>query len=80
MAVGQVGNIHDVAAVGLKNLNGGATDSAGYSDPNQNTVTAARTRLAAISATTYTTAVLDSMTLNDMRYAIRLNDFASTIR
>ena len=42
-------------------------------------VAAARTRLAAISSTTYTTSVLDKMTLNDMIYAIRLSDEATSI-
>lgn len=38
-----------------------------------------RARLAAISSTTYTPAVLDAMTDNDMLYAIRLNDEAGSI-
>lgn len=36
-------------------------------------------RLALISPTTYTTAELDKMTLNDKRYAVRLNDDADSI-
>ena len=37
------------------------------------------TRLTAISATTYTQAVLDKMTLNDKIYAVRLADDADSI-
>jgi hypothetical protein len=37
-------------------------------------VTALRARLTAISAGTYTAAVLNTMTKNDMVYAVRLND------
>ena len=39
-----------------------------------------RTRLKAISATTYTDKVLDDMTKNDMLYAIRVNDDSANIR
>lgn len=42
-------------------------------------VNAMRTRLAAISGTTYTAAVLDKMTVNDMIYAIRVSDEAASI-
>lgn len=38
-----------------------------------------RTRLAAISGTTYTTAVLNQMTTNDMVFAIRTNDDAASL-
>lgn len=49
------------------------------SSTNAKDVTALRTRLAAISATTYTAAVLDKMTYNDMLYAVRVNDEAAGI-
>ena len=38
-----------------------------------------RARLTAINAGYYTAARLNQMTYNDMMYAIRLNDFATTI-
>jgi xanthine dehydrogenase molybdopterin-binding subunit B len=41
--------------------------------------TAINARLTAISATTYSAANLDKMTLNDKIYALRLNDDAGTI-
>lgn len=41
---------------------------------NLKDVNSMRTRLTAISSTTYTPARLDAMTVNDMIYAIRLND------
>ena len=46
---------------------------------NYSTLTAIRTRLAAISSTYYTTARLDSLTINDMVYALRCHDDANTI-
>lgn len=49
------------------------------STANQDSVSVMRARLTAINATSYTTARLDSMTKNDMMYAIRLNDDAAGI-
>ncbi len=46
---------------------------------NYTSVTALRTRLAAISGTTYTSAVLDQMTVNDMVFAVRMNDDKTTV-
>jgi hypothetical protein len=46
---------------------------------NTSDVTSARARLTAISAATYPAATLDKMTLNDMLYAIRLNDEAASV-
>lgn len=46
---------------------------------NYASVSAMRTRLAAINGTYYTSARLDQMTVNDMVYAIRVNDDATTI-
>ena len=42
-------------------------------------VSALRTRLAAISGTTYTAAVMDKMTKNDMFYAVRNSDDAARL-
>ncbi len=69
-----------VAAVGLKNVNGGPSDREAHFDTDYATITGLRARLTAISAGTYTTAYLDKLTMNDMIYAVRLNDSPSTIR
>lgn len=47
---------------------------------NYASVTAMRTRLAAINGTYFTTARLNAMTENDMTYAIRQNDDAAGIK
>lgn len=80
MADLQIGNILAVAAVGGKNVNGGGSDQAGQDLDNADTISALRTRLAAISGTTYTTAILNTMTYNDMIYALRVNDAASSVK
>jgi hypothetical protein len=80
MADLQIGNQQGVAAVGGKNVNGGAADRTAFTDANHATVTAMRARLTAISATTYTTAMLDRMTQNDMIYALRLADAPTTVK
>lgn len=59
--------------------NGGSNAQTGLTNANFATIAAARTRLAAISAGTYTATYLNRMTLNDMLYAIRLNDNAPSI-
>ena len=46
---------------------------------NYSSIFAMRTRLNAISATSYSAARLDAMTVNDMVYAIRLSDDAAGI-
>lgn len=53
---------------------GNITTTANYADH-----AALDARLTAISATTYTQAQLDKMTLNDKRYAVRLADDADSI-
>lgn len=79
----QIGNNLGVSAKGItsgiSNLNGGTGPQAGLAIANCDTVLAMRTRLAAISGTTYTAAVLNTMSFNDMKYAIRLNDNPTTI-
>lgn len=46
---------------------------------NVKDIASMRARLTAINPTSYTTARLDTMTANDMLYAIRLNDDAGAI-
>mgnify|MGYP000893668745 CR=1 FL=1 len=50
------------------------------SDANMKDITAMRARLTAINATTFTAARLNTMTENDMLYAIRMNDDAAGIK
>lgn len=80
MADLQKGNIMGVAAVGGKNINGGGADNAGQDLDNLDTISAMRTRLAAISAGTYTAAYLNRMTYNDMVYAIRVADAPTSVK
>lgn len=80
MADLQKGNIHGVAAVAGKNINGGDDDGAGFNDADMLTIDAMRSRLATISGSYYTTAVLNKLTVNDMKYALRVHDNPSTIK
>ena len=41
---------------------------------NYDSVSSLRTRLGAINAGFYTSTMLDNMTVNDMQYAVKLND------
>jgi len=78
----QVGNNLGVAArggTGGTNINGGNNVGAGLDDDDCDTINAMRARLAAIDAGFYTAAKMNSMTMNDMAYAIRVNDNAGTI-
>lgn len=84
----RIGNRMGVAAADIgggtnkTNLNGGGTDGdkLEHEDADYVSVTALRTRLAAIDGTYYTAARMNTMTYNDMVYAVRLNDSASTIK
>lgn len=87
MARATIGNPHGFAArsdgsgVEPTNFNGSSDGdiTSSYKDADILDVGACRARLAAIDGTTYTDAYMDVMLLNDMRYAIRLNDDAGTI-
>lgn len=50
------------------------------SNTNYDSIANMRTRLAAISGTTYTSKMLDTMSMNDMQYALRVNDNPTTIK
>jgi len=73
----QVGNIEGIAkesqaaTTGPSDINGGDEVITAYNSANFNTIAAMRTRLTALNAY-YTAAVLNSMTYNDMVYALRL--------
>jgi hypothetical protein len=84
----RIGNKDGVAAVDAAggtnktNLNGAGTGApqGEFLDTDLNSVTAARSRLATIDAGFYTAARLNTMTYNDMVYAIRLADNPTTVR
>lgn len=86
MADAQIGNLHGVNAAHVgdadtkTNLNGGTDVQVPWTDTDLVSISAMRTRLAAIDADYYTAARLNNMTYNDMVYAIRVNDSASTVR
>lgn len=81
-------NVNIGSGVNRSNVNGaGAADAANGADPQLGSfdtdvkdITAMRTRLAAIDAAFYTAAKLNTMTMNDMIYAIRLNDRPTLIK
>ncbi len=84
----RIGNRMGVAAADAAggtnktNLNGGGNngDKLEHEDTDYSTVTALRARLTAIDAGYYTAARLNTMTYNDMVYAVRLNDSPTTVR
>lgn len=62
-----------------RNSKGQNTTQSLSSAANYDDVDSLRTRLTAISSTTFTTARLNAMTKNDMVYAVRLSDDAAGI-
>lgn len=63
------------------NLNGGFGSGIGFNGGGLFTgIDYMRARLKVISATTYTDAELDKMTTNDMVYALRVNDYAGSVK
>lgn len=62
------------------NLNGGGSARSGFFDKDISTIESMRARLKVINATYYTDTVLNSMTTNDMAFAIRTADHAGTIK
>lgn len=88
MANTQIGTRTGVTAAGIggannpSNLNGSVGTAAGTAawDTDHTSIDTMRTRLAAIDGTFYTSARLDTLSMNDMEYAIRVNDLATTIK
>jgi hypothetical protein len=89
MADTQIGNVHGFPATSLgvgsgnrPNLNGstGVDSSNSVFNTNITTIAAKRARLAVINAAIYTNSMLNTMTVNDMDYAIRLADNANSIK
>jgi hypothetical protein len=62
------------------NFNGGTSLGSGFDSNVFGSIDAMRARLKVIASTTYTDAELDKMTMNDMVYAIRLNDAPGSIK
>jgi hypothetical protein len=62
-----------------RNKTQGGTANLLATPANYASVTALKSRLTAINATSYSAARLANMTVNDMVYAVRLNDDAGTI-
>jgi hypothetical protein len=64
----------------LSNENGGPEHQRPFTDTNLMSIARMRARLAIIDATFYTAAKLNSMTMNDMMYAIRTADKPQSIK
>lgn len=61
------------------NQNGGVSPSEGLSSPDFNTIQSMKDKLASLEAGTYTTARLNTMTENDLKYALRLKLFPNSV-
>lgn len=59
------------APTGPVSLSGGASESSGFVLPGSGSIAGMRARLTAFNASTYSSSVLDTMTENDMIYALR---------
>lgn len=79
MADRQIGNQHGFAVRGGHQQNGGSNATTAFEDDDLDNIAAMRTRLTAISSAVYTTARLNQMSVNDMKYAIRLADNPTTM-
>ena len=75
----QIGNKHGVAARGGTNINGGSSVGSPFEDEDMDDINAMRTRLAAISGTSYSASRLNTMSYNDMVYALRVHDAAGSL-
>lgn len=69
----------DINFVAKNRGDGTAGTSVVATPANYASINALRARLAAIDAGLYTAAYLNTMTVNDMVYAVRLSDDADTI-
>lgn len=89
MADQQIGNVIGVSTKAVNggtnptNINGGGNNapqaSALDATLSFQSIATMRSRLTAINGAYYTAAMLNTMSFNDMVYAIRVNDFASSI-
>ena len=75
MANHMVTSLSEIQVIDKRHVAVPGSGAANLATPaNYASITAMRTRLNAISATTYTAARMDAMTHNDMIYAIRQSD------
>lgn len=80
MANIQMGSVNTLVANARKAVPG-IDSTSGFTTPvNYSSISAMRTRLAAADGTYYTSAELDRMTVNDMVWALRSIDDATTIK
>lgn len=85
MADQRIGNRMGVAATNVdsgaqrSNLNGSTSVQGEHDDTDYASITALRSRLQTIDSGFYTDSKLNTMTYNDMVYAVRVNDSVSTI-
>lgn len=88
MADQRLGNRMGVAAANVgggtnkSNINGAGTGApqGEHDDTDYTSITALRARLSTLDAGFYTAARLNTLSYNDMVYAVRLADAASTIK
>lgn len=86
MAQQRIGNsigvkaLNDASGTQRSNMNGSTSALGEHQDVDYNDITSLRTRLAAIDAGFYTAARLNTMTYNDMIYAVRRNDSPTSIK
>lgn len=77
MADSQIGSID--LSLTFRNETQGTNAALVATPANYASIAALKARLTAISSTTWTTARMNQMTVNDLIYAVRLNDDPSTI-
>jgi hypothetical protein len=77
MADAQIGSVD--LGLTFRNETQGTNAALVATPANYASISAMKTRLAAINGTSYTTARLNTMTVNDLVYALRLNDDAGSI-
>lgn len=77
MADAQIGSID--RGITYRNAVQGGSVALVAAPLNYSSITALKARLTAISGTAYSAANLNRMTVNDMVYALRLNDDPTTI-
>lgn len=77
MADSQIGSVD--LALTFRNETQGTNAALVATPANYASVSALKARLTAINSTSYTTARMNQMTVNDLIYAVRLNDDPASI-
>ena len=88
MADLEIGNRAGVTSVNVgggtnpTNVNGGANNApqTALDIPEDDSITALRTALTTIDSTFYSAARLNTMTKNDLLYAVRVESYASSVK